>query len=287
MVYSVGMLVYHRQQFLERGAATMDIEDRAALFSDGVYEVVRYYAGRPLRMDAHVQRFIDSATGIDQPVTDEVQRVAALSDELVRRNNVPDALVYWQASRGTPAGAPRKHVYPPDAPVNLLLTTTPAQAERAGTAVRTAKVILTPDDRWLHCCYKTLMLLPNVLAKTRAARAGADEAVFVRDGVVTEGASTSVLVVRDDVLHTHPLNGRILPGVTRAVCLDVAKAAGLRVVEMPYPVAGLAAADEVILTGTGSQVAAVTHVDGVAVADGAAGPVAQKLWEGLLGEALR
>lgn len=274
-------LIYLNGRFVPRREATLDVEDRGVLFADGVYEVVRYFAGRPFLMAEHERRLADSLRAIDLPPIDQA---GAISDELVRANGLRDATVYWQVTRG--AAGPRKHVYDAGATPTVLMIASPAPAVDPDAGPRRVRVITTDDTRWRDCWIKSLMLLPNVLARTAAARAGADEALFVRDGRVTEGTSTSVLAVLDGVLHTHPLDGSILPGVTRAWLLRAAHDAGLTIRERAATKDQLLDADEAMICGTTTLLASVSHVDDRPIGGGAVGPVAARLHRALLSAAV-
>jgi D-alanine transaminase len=150
-----------------------------------------------------------------------------------------------------------------------------------GVRASGAAVITIPDLRWGRCDLKTINLLPNVLAKQQAVTAGAFEAVFVRDGVVTEGASTNVLAVIDGGLRTHPADHRILSGITREVVLELAGEVDIPVSEQPITAAQLAGASEVLLTATTADVMPVVQIDGRPVGPGRPGPVARRLHEAL------
>ncbi len=272
-------IVYLNGQFVPRSQAHLDIDDRGTLFADGVYEVVRYWNGVGLALDAHVQRLHRSCTAIDIAIADDLTRIGDLSNEVVRRNGLRDAGVYWQVTRGV---APRRHAYPPGLTPTMLVAASPGEPLDPQATIRQAAAILHPDERWSQCWIKSLMLLPNVLAKTRAVRAGADEAILHRHGRITEGTSTTVCVVRDGALWTHPLDGSILPSVTRQIVLELGRGDGLPIREEAYPTAELDAAQEVMILSTTTMATAITRVDGRAIGDGAAGPVARRLHRLLL-----
>ncbi|MCC7147027.1 MAG: aminotransferase class IV [Phycisphaeraceae bacterium] len=276
-------VVYLNGQYVSRSQAHLDIEDRGTLFADGVYDVVAFVNGRALAIGPHLERMKRSLAGI------EMARWAAegldeVSAELIARNALTDALVYWQITRG--AGR-REHPFRADAAPTVLAIAYPAKPWDldARQPVPTVKTILVEDQRWSRCDLKTLMLLPNVLAITKAKQAGCDEAILHRGATVTEGTRTSLLIVRGQELWTHPADQWILPGITRAILLELAPALGLKPVEKTFSVAQLREADEAMITGTGSRVAAVTHVDGRAIGSGQAGAATQKLYAGLMGYA--
>ena len=146
---------------------------------------------------------------------------------------------------------------------------------------RGAAAITTADLRWERCDLKTVNLLPNVLAKQQAVAAGAFEALLVRDGIVTEGASSNLFAVIAGKLHTHPPTHRILAGITREVVLELAAELAIPVVLEPITRAALSTASEVMITATTADVMPVVSVDGSRVGDGRPGGVARRLHAGL------
>jgi D-alanine transaminase len=277
--------VYLNGKLVPRTEATLDIEDRGALFADGVYEVVRYYRGRARAMERHVARLRNSLEMIGLPWTPEVAGLPEASDALVKRNAMPDAKLYWQITRGA---APRDHVYPKTVSPTVLAISYPAEPLDPGASAKAVKCILLPDERWQNCHIKSLMLLPNVIAKNKAVEVGAYEAILHRDGQVTEGTSASLFVVigkgSDAKVVTHPESRWILPGVTRSMIIELAHGLGINVEERPYSVEELLAADEVFLTGTTTHVAGVVLVDEKKIADGKVGSVTQRLQRAFLAE---
>ena len=134
------------------------------------------------------------------------------------------------------------------------------------------------DDRWGRCDIKTVCLLSNVLARQKAARAGCDEGLYVRDnGTVTEGNATSAFMVRGGAIVTHPATNRILPGITREAVIQLARELGIAVLEQTYSLPDARAADEFFMTGTGIEVMPVTVIDGRNIASGTPGPVTLRL----------
>jgi D-alanine transaminase len=272
-------VVYLQGSIVPRSAATLDIEDRAALFADGVYEVIRYYQGKPFALELHLRRLEKSLAAIDIPVGDIPQQLALASEQLIAINQTPDAKLYWQVSRGS---APRDHAFDPNLSPTVLAIAYPLSPLNPASGPALVRTILHPDQRWSQCWIKSLMLLPNTLARQRARAAGASEAIFHRDNRITEGAATNVFVVRKGELWTHRADQWVLPGVTRAVVIELATELGLTVHPWPVNAEQLLGADEVFLTGTTTHISVVTHVDASVIGSGNVGPVTMKLHEALM-----
>jgi len=264
--------VYLNGQYLDRADAKLSVDERGVHFADGVYEVVRYFHGKPFTMAEHLDRLGRSLDGIN--LRYDPTAIAQISDELVRRNNLTEARVYWQVTRGS---GDRNHVIADDLTPTIYLSAEAAAPLDSAGPLHAMSAITSLDDRWHNCWIKSLMLLPNTLAKTKAARAGAGEALFVRDGRVTEGSSTNCFAVFDGELYTHPADRYILEGITRNVVIQLAHDLAIPVHEQAFSSADLPSADEVFVTGTGTLLAAVTAVDGNMIADGHAGPITTTL----------
>ncbi len=271
-------IIYLNGGFIRKSAATMSVDERGMLFGDGVYEVLRFYAGRPLAMDMHLSRMSLSLSRIELTPPDDFDQLPQIAEALLEKNGLSDGKIYWQITRGA---APRNPDYPKDVPPTVLVVPSPTAALDAESPVPTLTAVLAPDERWSNCWIKSLMLLPNVLAANAAHRAGCESAILHRDGRVTEATNANIMIVRDDELWTHPADRWILNGVTRQLILQLAHESGIPVREEIYDTDQLLAAEEVLLTGTTIQVTAITQVDGQAIAAGVPGPVTTRLHDAL------
>lgn len=266
-------IVYLGGRFLPKSEAHVSPDDRGFLFADGAYEVVRFYGGRPFALAEHLERLARSLAALRIEGV-EVEEIGEIARRLVRENGLAEATCYVQITRGA---APRRHAFPaPGTPPSVYASAAPLEVDPARWE-HGASVILVPDERWARCDIKSIALLPNILAHQRAREAGADEAVLVREGVVTEGSHTNVAAVFGGRLVTHPEGPRILPGVTRRVVLGLCKMLGIPVEERPIPAEALPRADEVMILSTTSEVLPVVRVDGREVGGGVPGPVARRL----------
>lgn len=135
------------------------------------------------------------------------------------------------------------------------------------------KVVTTEDIRWLRCDIKSISLLPNVMAAQKAHEQNAVEAIFIRNGTVTEGSHSSFMAVKNGTVYTHPDSNLILPGITKKVVIEICKAHNIRLVEEAIPASELATMDEMMIVGTGSEVTPVVQMDERQVGNGKPGPV--------------
>ncbi|MDR5832722.1 D-amino acid aminotransferase [Caballeronia sp. LZ034LL] len=263
--------------------ARIPVLDRGFIFGDGVYEVVPLYAQAegprlPFRLKQHLAR-LERSLGkirIGNPFDEAGWRV--LIDRVVAENpGEGDALVYIQVTRGV--AKRRGHAFPagitPTVFVMLGKLVFPSAAERAQGAV----AVTAEDKRWLHCDIKSTSLLGNVLMAQHAAEHDALETIQLRDGLLTEGSSSNVWIVKQGVLLGAPRGPRILEGIRYSLIETLAKDAGIAFEERDISEAELRSADEIMISSATKEVMPVTTLDGARVGDGRPGPVYAALYE--------
>jgi D-alanine transaminase len=134
-----------------------------------------------------------------------------------------------------------------------------------GNVYEKVSAVTYDDNRYGMCNIKTLNLLPSVLAAQYAKNKGCDEAIFVRDGIVTEGSHCNVSIVKNGLIVTHPSDCHILPGVARSELIKCANKQGITVCERRYSINELMDADEVILTSSGKIIRGIDSINGIQV----------------------
>ena len=269
------MIVYFNGRFVPKEDARLSLDDRGFLFGDGAYEVIRSYGGRLFKAQKHFRRLKRSLQGL-QIAAPDVESLADAAARLLQHNNLTgeDSVLYVQVTRGV---APRKHAFPEkDTPPTVYVSVSPLQVPRHKHE-HGVKVILVPDIRWARCDIKSVALLPNVLASQQAKERGAEEAVFVRDGVVTEGSHTNVCGVFKGTLVTHPRTNHILAGITREAVLGLCYELGIPVRETAIQEQQLTQANELLIVGTTTEITPVVQVDDWSVSDGKPGPITTRL----------
>ncbi len=266
------MIVYLNGSYLPREEARISPEDRGFLFADAIYEVARFYRGRPYRLAQHVARMRQGLAAVR--ISADPDFYPGVAARLLEENGLArsDAIVYAQVSRGA---APRTHAFPPaSVPPTIFAFARPTDPEPPAEG---GSAILVPDERWGRCDIKTVMLLPNVLAAQKAREAGASDAILTRDGIAWEGTKANLFCVSRGVLRTAPNGPRILPGITRAAALEAARRLGLPVEERPFSIEELLAAEEVFFASTTLWTYPLVQVEGKKIADGKPGKIAQTL----------
>ena len=234
--------------------------DRVHFFGDGVYDASVARNGIIFKLEDHLDRFFNSMALIDIQPDFTKDELRELLQALCQKLDTGDLFVYFQVSRGT---AIRNHSYAQTLKPNLSVYMLPWTGDFSSQ--KRLKLMTTPDHRFEFCHIKTLNLLPNVLASQAATSQGLDEVVYHRDQRVTECAHSNISILINGVFQTAPLDHWILPGIARKYLLLMSQALGFDVLEHPFTVEEMLAADEVIVSSSGSLCAPVSEIDGRAV----------------------
>lgn len=268
-------MIYLNGKYLPLEEACVPVMDRGFLFGDGVYEVIPVYSRRPFRLAEHLGRLRHSLDGIRLQNPHSEEEWAAILAEVVAGNEGEDQYLYLHISRGV---APtRDHAFPAKATPTVFVMSTPLPAPPKAWREEGVAAVTAEDNRWLRCDIKATSLLPNVLLRQLAADAGAAETVLLRDGVLTEGAASSIFVVWENILMAPPKSHLVLPGTTYDVVLELARDDGMRVEVRDVSEYELRTAAEVWLASSTREVLPITRLDGRPVGDGRPGPLYQRI----------
>ncbi len=270
------MLVWLNGRFLPARDARVSALDRGLLHGDGAYDTWRTYGGVPFATAAHLRRLAAAARVLGLPAPGPARVWERRVRGLVARSGLTDAAVRLTVTRGTAgeALAPERPARP-----TLLLAVRRLPAHLARRQREGVSVILLPFPRDAGPPWGGLKLVGHpsaVVGRVAASRRGAAEGLYVTPGgEVTEATSANLFLVERGALVT-PAAG-ILPGVTRALVIALARRAGLRVREERVTVARLRRAREVFLTASTIEILPVARLGGRAVGSGRPGPVTQRL----------
>jgi len=270
------MTVFLNGAFVAPEDAKISVFDRGFIFGDGVYELIPVYAGKPFRLDQHLQRMENGLAEIrigNPYPRDEWKR---LIGQLLARHQGQQLSIYIQITRGV---APRDHPFPLPAPApTVLMAVSPLPQPSKAACEHGIKAVTHADYRWGRCDIKSISLLANVLLRQHAADQGVAETILIRDGMLTEGSTSTVFIVKDGVIAVPPLSHAMLPGITYDVLLELAHSHGAPVAVRPIGEAELHAADEIWIASSSKEVLAVVELDGKPVGDGRVGPLQRKMF---------
>lgn len=283
---SLDPIVYLNGELVPLSEARVPVLDRGFIFGDGIYEVAPLYphaSGRTaFRFRHHLARLARSLDkiGIVNPFDDTGWR--ALIDRVVAANEADaglradqDAIAYVQITRGV---AKRGHAFPAGIQPTVFVMVTPLNLPDAAQRAQGVRCVTAEDRRWLNCDIKSISLLGNVLMAQYAAENDAFETIQFRDGMLTEGSSSNIWMVKDGVLYAPPRSHKILEGIRYSLIEDLTGECGIRFEAREIAEAELRAADEILVSSATKEVLPVTQLDGQPVGNGKPGAVFAALY---------
>ena len=251
-------LVYLNGEFIHSDEAKISPNDRGFIFADGIYEVIKYYNGKPFRYQDHRDRLERSLHEVGINFSGIIQ-LKSIFEKLINVNQLEnsDAGIYLQITRGTHR---RVHHFPENIKptVYAYAFELPSFTENLKNGI---KVITNEDIRWLRCDIKSVALLPNTMLYNQAVEQGAGECLLIRNGFVTEATHSSFFGIKDGTVFTHPASNLILPGITRKVVIEICRQKNIPLNEKAISEKELFELDELFITGTGSEITPVMQVN--------------------------
>ena len=266
--------VYVNGTFFAQEDARVSVFDRGFLFGDGVYEVIPVLNGRIVETAHAIERLNRSLGEIGMAWPCSQDAFKRVLEDLRQRNQLQEGYIYLQVTRGV---AERDFAFPASIPSSFVAWTAVKKLIENPLAATGVKVVTVPDLRWKRRDIKSINLLAQCIAKQEAASRGAFEGWMTEDGVVTEGASSSAYIVKDNTIITRALSNAILPGIRRKVILKMAREHNMALVERHFTVDEALAADEAFMSSATTLVMPIVEIDGKPVADGRPGAVTLKL----------
>ncbi len=267
-------MIYLNGVYMPIEDAKIPVLDRGFIFGDGVYEMIPVYSRRPFRLRDHLSRLGRSLEGIRLPNPLSDEDWIGIVEKLVKENDPDDQGIYIQVTRGV---AKRDHAFPKEVSPTVFAMSNPLTSPAQDALEAGVAAIAAEDYRWLRCDIKTVSLLANVLLRQLAVDAGAAETILFRDGFLTEGAASSVFVVKEGILLAPPKSHLMLPGITYDVVLEIAE-----MEKIPFEIRSISreevfSCSEILLTSSTMEITPATTLDASKVGTGRPGPVFSRL----------
>jgi len=268
--------IYLNGQYIPHNHAKVHVEDRAFLFGDAVYEVVACIHGHLADERGHLDRLERSCRElkIKMPVERETLRV--LMRELLRKNKMKNTAIYIQITRGR---AKRDFKFPsPETRPTLMMMTPAFDFENNQGVLKGINVKTVKDIRWKRRDVKSILLLPQSMAKQEAVDSGCADAWMVDDeGFVTEGSASNAYIVKGKEIITRPVTTSILKGTTRNALENLCGDLGYTFTERKFTPDEAYEADEAFVTGATTLVTPVLEIDENKIGTGKIGGVSKGL----------
>lgn len=249
---------YLNGKFLDIKEAKISPLDRGFLFGDSIYEVIASYKKKPFKIDEHLDRLFINLKNIKLSINISRQDVKDIVEAVIEKNNLSNQIIYLQISRG--ADDIRNHIPSAKADPTVFISSFPLK-DQPLKEINPIKVSLKKDFRWRKSNIKSTSLLANVMYKIQAQEEDFFEIILQEDGFITEGAVSNIFYVKDNEVKTPSLENNILPGVTRAVIINILKEMKIPIIETKISVEDFMQADEIWITNTTKGVLLVSEID--------------------------
>jgi branched-subunit amino acid aminotransferase/4-amino-4-deoxychorismate lyase len=259
----MGVLVFLNGQFLPEAQAVVPVDDRGFLLGDGLFETMRVAGGKPFRFAQHLERLARGADFLKIKPPFTPRELEKFAGQLIEQNQVPEAILRLTLTRG-----PGERGYTPsgESQPTLVMTLHPAPQSEipARWSMITSSFRIPAADPLTS--FKTTSKILHVVARAEAVEQGADEALLLNtNGDVAETASGNLFWVHDDTICTVPIGCGILPGITRAVVLEICQALGLETNERVIKPVALINSAGIFATQSALGIAPVATFDGTPV----------------------
>jgi branched-chain amino acid aminotransferase len=281
--------IWHDGAFVRWGDAQVHVLAHSMQFGSSAFEGMRCYStprGPAIfRLEDHLRRLIASCRIYRMEVPYSLEELVAACCELVERNGLLSCYIRPMAIRGYGAAG----MVPFASPVEVYLPCWPWGAYLGDGALENG--VDTCVSSWNRVAPNTIPAgakiagnyLSGQLVKMEALANGLAEGIsLTTDGMIGEGSGQNIFLVRDGTLYTPPINGTILPGITRNSIMTLAQDAGIPVREVDMPRDMLYVADEIFFSGTAAEITPVRSVDRIAVGNGKVGPMTRQLQQRFL-----
>ena len=264
-------MVYLNGNFIQKNKAYISVMDRGFLFGDGVYEIFPIYNKYILGLDPHLNRLQDGLDSINIKNPHTKDEWISLINKIISFNKgSDDQAIYLQVSRG--CDEDRNHTHG-DLKPTVYIQSTGLNSRSKEILLKGGSAISRVDIRWSQCNTKATSLLANTMYAQEAKENDAEEAILCRDGVITEGSSSNVFIVKNNCIYTHPKGPLILPGITREIIIDCANHCGIDLKEVAFDKEALMNADEVWISSSTREVFPITNIDDQQINNGQVGPI--------------
>jgi aminodeoxychorismate lyase len=258
------MTIFLNGQFVPEAQAVVPVNDRGFMYGDGLFETVRVVNGRPFRLAQHLERLMRGANflKIQPPFTPK--ELQDFAEQLVEKNQMPEAILRLTLTRG-----PGKRGYTPKVDgrptvVMTLYAASPSETPVHWSLITSSFRVLAADPL---SSFKTLNKLTHVMARVEAVERGADEALLINtNGEVAETASGNIFWIYNEKICTIPTGRGVLPGITRAVVLEICQALGLPTNKRVIKPEALRDSEGIFITQSAFGVVPVAALDGEPVA---------------------
>ncbi|MCU0782660.1 MAG: aminotransferase class IV [Verrucomicrobia bacterium] len=269
------MVVFLNGKFASEAKAVVRVNDRGFLYGDGLFETMRVFNGRPFRMAQHLERMVRGANFLKIPMPFTPKELHHFAGQLIEKNKMPEAVLRVTLTRGPgERGYSPKNAGPPTVVMTMHEITPVDPANPPRWHLVTSSFQIPASDPLAS--FKTTNKLLQIAASAEAEARDADDALLVNtNGEVAETASANLFWIYHDKICTTPTGRGALPGITRAVILEICQVLGLQTNKRVIKREALKNAEAIFLSQSALGLVSIVNLDGDPVPES---PLVEKIY---------
>jgi branched-chain amino acid aminotransferase len=271
-------IIYLDGRLIPRSKAKLSPFDHGFLYGYGLFETMRAYQGHIFRLNRHLARLRHSVESIDLAKRLTSFDLEAACTKILDANKLKDARLRLTVSAGEGDMMPDPSTCPSPTVLVTARDLVPLPPEKYESGFKAALSSLhrnsqSPLSRLKSTCY-----MENILARMAARAAGCDEAILLNEqGYLAEGSTTNIFLASNGELITPSLENGVLPGITREVVLEIARAANIKTIERQVELKELIEAEEAFITNSILELMPLTWLEGKPIGAGKPGKLSKDL----------
>lgn len=260
--YWMVMVVFLNGEFVPEEQAMIPVSDRGFLYGDGLFETARVFNGRPFRLAQHLERMSRGADFLRIKLPHSARELQLFAQQLIQQNQMSDAVLRVAVSRGP---GERGYTPQPGGTPTVVMSLSPAppldlQRPTEWHLITSSHRLPSSDAL---ASFKTSNKLLQVAARIEAAEKGVDEALLLNtNGEVAEAAAANLFWIYHEKVCTVPTGRGVLPGITRAVVLEICQNLGLATNKRVIKAEALRQGEGIFLTQSAHGIIVVTEFNG-------------------------
>jgi aminodeoxychorismate lyase len=256
------MVVFLNGQFVPEAKAVVPVNDRGFMYGDGLFETMRVFNGKPFRMAQHLERMVRGANYLKIQLPFAPKELQQFAGQLIEKNKMPDAVLRVTLTRGPGArGYSPKNTGTPTVVMTMHEIAPVDPANPPSWNLVTSSFQVPASDPLAS--FKTTNKLLQIAASAEAEAKDADDALLINtNGEVAETASANLFWIYHDKICTTPTGRGALPGITRAVVLEICQVLGLQTNKRVIKREALKNAEAIFLSQSALGLVSIVNLDG-------------------------
>ena len=283
---STERITYMNGDFIPESEAKVHFRDRSFKYGDGVFDMTRTFGHKIFKIEEHVERLYKSLNYLDIDIELSQKEMIDISLNVLEKNlhlinKTEDYWVGQRISRGVDKVGGEQ--WDLDGGATIIVECAPLPLKPRASLYETGIKVWTPSTRRtpfqsMSPRAKTHNYINLILGDNEVKRIDKNAWAILLDidGNLTEGMGSNIFTVSNGTIYT-PKTQNVLGGISRETVIELAKKAGLKLIEKDIEVYEAINSDEMFLTSTSLCICPVTYFNGKKIGASTFGPLTNKL----------